>query len=226
MIEVCTRKGKVSLLSNEYVKYKGGRYSLRRLNNNIEFVIVINTRRRSVRGDIERIDHIIMQRKLLLQLKRGYCKNRLKDHFKIDEERGHIGFSFNRDSLWLRTRGFYKIDGECLENKIQGHDLTEEQKRGLRRELLERLLLCECKDRAEEIDEIIRVIDEQGDKTVFSAHFLPDLLKKICHKKYREFFLKYLEKIRFLEERVPSIYRRIVSKINAIEEWGLKRFYG
>ncbi|UCB45753.1 MAG: DNA adenine methylase [Spirochaetota bacterium] len=226
MIQVCARKGKISLLTNEYVKYRGGRQSLRRLNNNIEFVIIIDTERRSVKKDIERIDDVITHRKLLLQLKRGYCKSRLKNHFKINEESGCIGYSFNGSAIWLKTRGFYRIDGERVGKEIDGYDLNKKQKMELKRELIERLLLCECKDKTEEIDEVIRIIDEQGEDAVYFNSLLPDLLKKICHKKYQELFFQYLEKIRTLQERFPSIYRKIETKIDALEELGMKRFYG
>jgi adenine-specific DNA-methyltransferase len=225
MVRVCAQRGKINLLTNEYVKYRGGRQSLHRLNNNIEFVIIINTRARSSRGDIERIDDSIMQRKLLLQGRRSYCKNKLTRYFTIDEERGLIGFSFNGNSLWIRTRGFYRIEGESLERAIEEYGFSRVQKRKLRRALIERLRLCECGDRAEEIEEVIRLIVTKEDDALYFARFLPILLKKICHRKYKELFLAYLEKVRALEVKVPLVYRRISQKIDALEDLAHKRFY-
>jgi len=60
-----------------------------------------------------------------------------------------------------------------------------------KKKLLELLLLCECRDMAEEIDETIRVLDEREDSLQFITH-LPIALKKICHRKYRDLFYDYL----------------------------------
>ena len=75
---------------------------------------------------------------------------------------------------------------------------------------------------AEEIDETIRVLEEGGDES-FVSH-LPTAIKKICHRKYREIFYRYLEKIKLFGKQYPSLYSKIERRIADIEELGNRRF--
>ena len=217
MISICAERGKVSLVTDEYVKYRGGRQSLYHLNNNVEFVIIVDTTRRSVRRDLQRIDESILYRKLLLQAKKCYSRKRFEEYFRVAPVTSSIGFKEGGTDVTIGTRGLYRIDERSFESVVNA--LCGKAKK----KLLELLLLCECRDMAEEIDETIRVLDECDDSLQFITH-LPTALKKICHRKYRDLFYDYLRKIKLLRERHPSPYSRIEGKIAEIEDLGRKRF--
>lgn len=217
MISICAERGKISLVTDEYVKYRGGRQSLYRLNNNVEFVVIVDTTQKSVRRDLQRIDESILHRKLLLQAKKCYSRKKFEEHFRVDHVTTSIVFKEGGRDVTIGTRGLYRIDERGLESVVNALSGKAKKK------LLELLLLCECRDMAEEIDETIRVVDEEDDSLQFITH-LPTALKKICHRKYRDLFYYYLRKITLLRERHPCSYSRIERKIREIEELGRKRF--
>ena len=69
------------------------------------------------------------------------------------------------------------------------------------------------------------VTENRDDRQVFAA-LIPDILRKIAHRKYREIFMDSLTAIKGLERRIPAVYRRIAGKIDDIEELARKRFAG
>ena len=117
------------LVTNEYITYRGGRQSPYRLNNNIEFVVIVNTEKKSTGGDIAKIESRILHRKLLLQAKKAYSKERLKKLFDADPVTKSIMFREKNDTCLIDTNGFYKIDGRSLEKALEG--ISEEGMRGL-----------------------------------------------------------------------------------------------
>ena len=203
-------------MTDEYVKYRGGRQSLYRLNNNIEFVIMVDTTRKSVRNDIRRIDESILYRKLLLQARKCYSRNRLEEYFLTDPESSSIGIREEGIPVTIETKDLYRIDERSLESVARMLGSVKKKR------LLNLLLLCECKDISEEIDETIRVLEEGGDGS-FVSH-LPTAIKKICHRKYREIYYSYLEKIKLFGKRYPSLFSKIEGRIADIEELGKRRF--
>ncbi len=226
MISVCSKKGKVSLVTNEYVKYRGGKQSINRKNNNIEFIIIIDTQKKGARTDLEKIDDVIIGRKINLQVKKSYSREKLERFFQIDNIKKFIGFQTDNHTLWIRTKEFLKIDEQNLDLTIDRLYLSKALKRRIKRELIELLIRCECKDKAEEIDEIIKIIKEKSVDDLYFISLIPDLLKKIAHKKYRALFNIYLQKIKSLQYRFPYLYSRIETKMKDVEEVAYKRFNG
>jgi len=109
MISICADRGKVSLVTDEYVKYRGGRQSLYHHNNNVEFVIIVDTTRRSVRRDLRRIDESILYRNLLLQAKKCYSRKRFEEYFRVTPVTSSIGFKEGGRDVTTGTRGLYRI---------------------------------------------------------------------------------------------------------------------
>jgi adenine-specific DNA-methyltransferase len=228
LIDVCAKRGRVSLLTNEYVKYRGGRQSLYRLNNNIEFVIIVNTEKKSTSHDIAGIGRSILYRKLLLQAKKCYSRERLERCFDADLLSGRIIFAEGNDSCSIETERLFRIDGRSLETAVNA--ISQDG----RKNLYERLQCCECRDVEEQIEETIRAVVE--DKECDSAptnssptnssliRALPGSLKKICYKKYETLFFRCLARIKQLEVRCPASYERIEKKIMEVEALSKKRF--
>ncbi|MBN2323158.1 MAG: DNA adenine methylase [Spirochaetes bacterium] len=222
LIDLCAKRGMVRILTNEYVKYRGGRQSLNRLNNNIELVIIVNTEKKSTGRDIVKIERSVLYRKLLLQAKKCYSKKRLERYFDADPLSGRIRFTERDDSCSIETDRLFKIDEKSLETAIGA--LSESGKKTL----YDRLQHCECRDAAERIDETIRAVLEKKecDPASAAAHILalPGWLKKICYKKYETLYFRCLERIKQLEVLAPDSYARIAKKIMEVERLSRKRF--
>ncbi|MFW6181658.1 MAG: DNA adenine methylase, partial [Spirochaetota bacterium] len=182
LIRLCAARGKVSLHTNRYVTYRGGRQSARRQNNTIEFVAVIETGRRSSGADLRLVEDAIRERELSLQLKKSYRSAALEERFILDRERGSIGMQVDGATLWIRTRGLYTIDEPDLIGRVEALAVSPETKRRIRTQLLENLQQCECRDRTEELEELLGRA-ERGDGEELAC-LLPSVLRKIAHKKY------------------------------------------
>ena len=218
LIEICAERGKVSLVTNEYITYRGGRQSPYRLNNNVEFVVIVDTEKKSTGGDIAKIESRILYRKLLLQAKKAYSKERLKKLFDADPVTHSIMFRKKNDTCRIDTDGLYKIDGRSLEKAIEG--ISEEGMRGL----YDRLRCCECRDVAEQIEETVRIVLENEDGDSPHVRLLPALLKKICYRKYHDLYRRCRACIKTLQRRRPGSYARIAEKIREVEDLSVKRF--
>jgi adenine-specific DNA-methyltransferase len=226
LLSLCSDKGKIRLKTNEYIKYRGGKQSNYRLNNNIEFIIIIDTEGKTLPVDLEDIDHVVIDRELNLQLKKCYVEELLRSRFTIDEKKESIGFRNRGQTTWIRTRGFFRLDEGELAGKLQRPDLSSQATLRVKRSLYEKLRECECRDRAQELEEILRIVKKGGGDPQYFISQIPGILRKIAHKKYRVLFLNTLESIRALEKRIPAAYVKIAGKIEEVEQLARKRFSG
>ncbi len=226
LVKRCAERGRVSLVTNEYVKYRGGRQSISRLNNNIEFVLIVDTQRKAIPADIYTVYGVINGRNLNLQAKRMYSRELLKKYFLLDERNERIGFHFRERTLWIQTRGFLQITESGLYETIMGLDTSTTQKERLVTELTKSLAASQCRDKVHELDETIRALVCYRSGADYYASLLPNTLKKIAHKKYKAQFTRSLEKIRRLKEVRPDSYAKIERKIYDVEHLAYKRFSG
>ncbi len=226
LIDICAAHGKVSLLTDEYVKYRGGRQSIHRLNHNVEFIIVVDTTRKTILSDLEAIDETVTARKLNLQTRQSYAYDRLVQQFSIDREHEQLGFTVGNRTLWIGTRGFLKLNVPDLSRMIDRAGFKGGVRRKAKVELLRKLAWCQCMDRVEELQEVLGLVKESRDDCHLFAALIPDILRKIAHKKYREIFMQSLSEVKELERCIPDVYARITEKIDALEELAHKRFSG
>ncbi len=226
LITRCAERGRVSLATNEYVKYRGGRQSIGRLNDNIEFVIIVDTRKKSFPADIRKVHTVINGNKLNLQTKRIYSKKLLEKYFLIDEENKRIGFQAEGQTVWIQTRGFLKIVESDLYRTIGELDISASHKERLVTGLTKSLIASQCRDKVHELDETMRALVCCRNDADFFASLLPNTLKKIAHRKYRKQFAASLEKIRELKTVSPDSYAKIEHKILQVQRLACKRFSG
>ncbi len=226
LVTRCAERGRVALVTNEYVKYRGGRQSISRLNNNIEFVLIVDTQNKSIPADIHTVYGVINRRNLNLQAKRTYSRELLKEYFLLDEKNERIGFQVGERTLWIQTRGFLKITEYGLYEMIMELDTSTTQKERLVIELTKSLVFSQCRDKVHELDETIRALVYYRREADYYASLLPNTLKKIAHKKYKAQFTRSLEKIRQLKEVRPDSYEKIEAKICDVEHLAFKRFAG
>ena len=226
LIKLCASCGKVKLFTDEYIKYRGGRQSIHRLNHNVEFLILIDTAGHTVQSDLQAIDERVTERKLNLQTRCSYVRERLLKHFILDEAQERLGFALGDRTLWIETQGFLRLAETDLIGLIDRLDLTISRRRELKEKLLEALQQCQSVDRVEELQQVLLLVREGGYDQYLFAERIPDILRKIAHKKYREIFMESLAEIRGLELSSPKAFSRIAGKIDAVEELAKKRFEG
>jgi adenine-specific DNA-methyltransferase len=226
LMKLCAEKGKVELFTDEYVKYRGGRQSIHRLNHNVEFVIIINTVRRTVQSDLEEINERLTGRRLNLQTKRRYVKELLGESFTMDEKREAVGFVVEGRTVWIETQGFFVLKENDLCSLIDQYAYPVSKRREAKQRLLDALQRCQCRDRVEELQQLLMLLRERRKDGALFAAAVPGLLRKLAHKKYRQVFMESLEAVRDLQQDLPQLFSRIAGKIDEVEELAQKRFRG
>jgi adenine-specific DNA-methyltransferase len=226
LIDICARHGQVRILTGEHVKYPGGRQSIHRLSHNIEFLILTDRSAKTLAQDRAVIDDLIAARQLNLKLKHSYVRDRLQERFLMDEDSERIGCTIGTQILWFRTRGFLKVEEQDLNAPIERLALGADRARGVKRRLLADLEHATCRDRAEELSEVLRLVQEKRDDCAFFAAYIPGILRKIAHRKYRDLFTRSLKEIRILAQRRPAVYSSIAGRVDEVEKLAHRRFSG
>jgi len=217
LYEICCGKGRVSLVTDEYTTYRGGRQSLKRLNNNIELILIIDTNRKHKRSLAIRMRELLLRKNLRLQCKKHYRKVFLEREFELDESQQSIVFRNNGDTYVIPSKGFFRLQYASFLQDIPSSALSG---------LLAKLHACQCSDKEEELEELFRIIDSKAADKGYFIKLLPHTLKKIAHKKYKELFVKWAARIRKLEKTKPGLYKIIRGKMDEVEAVAEKRFSG
>jgi len=226
ILNICSEKGKLSIVTNEYIKYRGGKQSINRLNNNIEFILIIDTNNNTFLYNIEEIKDTIRNKRINIMLKKRYSKSRLKKLFKIDEINQSIGLPIYNSIFWIKTKDFFEIDDKSIAKRIDKLNLEKSLESKFKIELIEKLNKCQCNNKIDELDEILYLVKIKNNNSLYFISLIPDLLKKIAHKKYKDLFYIYLEKVKTLKATFPELYRTIGYKIDKIERLANTRFNG
>ncbi len=70
-----------------------------------------------------------------------------------------------------------------------------------------------------------KILSEKEDAAYYTKK-IPDTIRKFAHKKYKDKYHLWLERVKKLEESNPEIYTLIRDKINNLEMVAGKRFAG
>lgn len=216
---ICLKKGKVSIITNEYTTYRGGKKSNERQNSNIEFVLCIDTNAASSKEDVLELDSIFVKRKSSLLFKQNYFEEKLKKESAGFTDSSFI-FKLNDRKIEIQTDDFFSLkEPEDL------NSLTEDEF-NLLQEKLER---CACKTKEDELSEILRRIKSSPLGKNVKSRFrkmLPQVLKNLAHKKNRTAFYRWLNEIRALEttDETKAFYSAVKEKIDEVEAIAFKRF--
>lgn len=212
MREICTKRGRLSLVTNEYTTYRGGKQSNRRQNTNIEFILSIDTSRKSDEDSIREIDFILKRKKTLLLFKQKYSFSRLEDIADKILSKEKILFVAG---VKIQTKDFFTL--EIPENF---DDLNFDQLN----DLSEKLTNASCETKEEELSEILlRLNWTDSDKRTL-VKMIPQTLNKLANKKNEQSFVKWLPKIEELRKTNESLYGLISEKIERIKEIAERRF--
>ncbi|MBN1647139.1 MAG: DNA adenine methylase [Spirochaetales bacterium] len=206
MKELCSRKGRVDLITNEYIKYRGGRQSNSRLNRNIEFIISIDsgTKRKT---DDKRIDEIIERKKIQLLLGKYYRKTDLFRQFSCN------GNSISTEYLKMQTDNFFTLSEDQQKCQLSLRML---------RDLGDRLSRCVCTTREDELNEILirYANDSNGSSPLLT--YVPRILRKLAHRKYRKLFEQFID--RFREIGRKDLHTKLLRQLDELDAIAAKRF--
>ena len=214
MKRICLSKGYVSIVTSDYVKYRGGKQSNKRLNSDIEFILVIDTCRKSRKECEVNIDKVVLEKKVLLMLKRRYCCQRVKENFKIN---GAYGLKL---TLGSKTVEFESTDNFTLNLLTELESLSFEDLSAL----LTVLEKCVCSTKQEELEQLIELSQRPGANNKKYIRAIPATLKKFAQKKYRDLFYTMLSEVRLLDKKTPDLYALIKEKVDEVEQIATIRF--
>ncbi len=205
MMEICTKRGRLSLVTNEYTTYRGGKQSNRRQNANIEFILSIDTGKKSDEQSVREIDFILKKKKALLLFRQKYSFEKLKSVADkiIESEK-----KFFIEGLEIATKDLFTIEIP------EGFDSLCSERLGA---FSERLSACVCETKDAELEEILLRLGWADSDKRSLMKMIPMTLNKLANKKNAETFDFWLSKIEGLAESYPELYKLISAKIERIK---------
>ena len=214
MKDICTKKGKISIVTNEYTKYRGGKQSNNRLNTNIEFILTIDSEKKSTKYSLEKVESVINKKQILLMFRQRYSYSKILNHSSSIDGNDIVFNTGKRDIIIPSNCHFELFPTEEID------DLTINET-----DVLYKILSrCVCFNKEEELEEIIEKINGNTENNLYFIKLIPDTLKKLAHKKNKVRFYHWLNEIKEIESHHVELYSLIKEKILAIEELAVKRF--
>ncbi|OQY34388.1 MAG: hypothetical protein B6241_05230 [Spirochaetaceae bacterium 4572_59] len=214
MKDICRRKGRLKIVTNEYTKYRGGKQSNSRLNTNVEFILIVDTTVPSTPASMRKVDRVIGQNRLRLLFKNNFSREKLQEQAMTIGD-GKLVFKLIHKELEITSRDYFElIPPDNLD------DLSLDEIFLLSSKLQSSL----CLTKEEELNEILSKIDADPDRNLYFIRLIPDRLKKLAHKKNKNRFYHYLEEIRAIESHHRELYSLIKKRIDSIEQLAEKRF--
>jgi len=213
MKSICSHKGEIDIITNEYTKYRGGKQSINRLNKNIEFVLAIDTAGESTKYTIAKIDNVLAKKKLMLLFSKKYSLQKLQDNFIVDRKNKTI--KMRNPSLTIATKDLYELIPGAGTDNLEYHEINV---------LINKLERSLCQHKGEELQEALSKLEDGECDLLYFLKKIPDILKKFAHKKYKNTFYYWLGKVKEINDHHPELYPQIKNRIDSLEKLALKRF--
>ncbi|MFP4364595.1 MAG: DNA adenine methylase [Spirochaetia bacterium] len=212
MRDLCMKKGRIGIVTNEYTKYRGGKQSNSRVNTNIEFILTIDTGKVSTSPSIEQVESVINKKRILLLLKQKYSPRKLA---LCAEKIGNDCVEF---SLGTRKIALPGKNGFELKPVPEINTFTIEETEAF----FHLLSKCVCETKEEELEAILSILEDESTRDPqYYLRRVPDTLKKLAHKKNKDRYYTMLKKVKALP---GQLYEKIADKIVKVEEIAEKRF--
>jgi len=218
---IMSRMGRTELMGTDYVLYRGGKQSLFRNTHNLEYLLVLQKGRLSRAGDFSEVRRFLAAKRLSKLLKASYVPGRIRDEFAVQGDRVvlYSGEDGSRVDLPMRYHHLFAAEPD------------EELLGGMATPVLESLLVrlerARCRDRSEEAQMLMRILEEgavRGTDLRLLQDRLAGVLKKFAHRKYRELFEESCAAARRLVAAEPERYRRLGNRLEEIERVAQLRF--
>jgi len=232
LVELMSSQGRVELYGNEYVKYRGGKQSLFRQVHNLEFVLVLDRSASTSAVDRRRLERAVLASRLAVVMKRSFCPDKVRQAFSVKAGIPHyLPIRLHGKMMQLSMPHLYRFAPDAPEtigmiDPAVGISSSEDF-----RSLLEKLELCECADRGEEIQVLVNILRESSegggvDNPDWLQRRILWLLRKFAHRKYRHRFENALEELRTFGRSDPRRFARLVRGLEEVEELARARFEG
>ena len=211
MCRICMSKGLVSIVTNEYTTYRGGKQSNNRQNADIEFILCIDTAKKSNKQSEKEIQSIFLRKKLSLLFKQKYCKAKLKKN-GLTLHNNTVTVKLGSKELCITTDNYFTLTEPAEAGKLSQRQADR---------LYSVLSACTCQSKEEELKELIDIAKKTGLKNKHILKAIPHTLKKLASKKNQPIFYTWLKKIESLQSDYPQIYDFIsadISKLKSIAE--------
>ena len=213
MKDICTRKGRLSIVTNEYTKYRGGKQSNRRQNTNIEFILCIDTSRKSDSASLKAINALLERKKILLLFKQKFHEQSLRKAFPIASD-GSL--------LFYVGKRCYAIKSESL-FELYPPEGCETFSLAALRNLNDSLAPCVCLTKEEELGELLAKA-QAGSISTKLLKKIPATLKKLASRKNKDKYCFWLEKIEAFAADRPELYGVISAAMERIKAIAAERF--
>jgi adenine-specific DNA-methyltransferase len=227
LIELLSAQGRVELIGNQYVKYRGGKQSLSRRVHNLEFVLVLDRSSSTSPADRRRLETAVLISRLRVMMKRSFRPGQVRRLFAVPD-RDDLPVRLNGRTIHLSMPHLYRFSAEAaavLESALEAVALKD------LRSLVERLELCECADRLQEIHVLLEISSGSGghgdlrDEDWLQKRILW-LLRKFAHRKYRGDFERTLGELRSFCRRDPRRFAVLSLGLERVEALARARFAG
>lgn len=217
MERLCLQKGKVSIVTNEYTTYRGGKQSNSKATSNIEFILAIDTTKKSSSASSNSIEHVLSRKKLLLLFKNKYNASRLIA-YGCSFTNGILTVPLRKKKVEIPCRALFELS---VPDNI--HKYSINQIKALHNILSD----CSCATKLEELEEILKRLDSiyvnEQDK-IYLVKLIPNTLKKLAQKNSKLLFKSEILKIKSLKKTHSSLYALIEDKIKIVESLANVRF--
>jgi adenine-specific DNA-methyltransferase len=213
---ICREKGRVSIVTNEYTKYRGGKQSNSRKNENVEFVLAVETEETvgTTRIPGPSLETVLELRTVRLLFRNRFRREGLARNFELLPGGLLRARLADREAVIATQDYFELLPPEGLD-AYSARDLSV---------LGKKLKDSVCSTKAEELEELYERILAADTDPSYYLRLLPGVLKKLAHKKNKELFLFWLSKIRKLEERKPVDFTALRDTLEETARIARKRF--
>jgi adenine-specific DNA-methyltransferase len=215
LYELFAENGNVTLVTNDYIKYRGGRQSVLRQNYNIELLLLLERGRRNSYNSKKKIDRILIEKKIKVLMKQSFYPRKIKQVFSAN---GNNEIYFDGNIIPMNFYYEFNIVPDFLSALM--HERLKE--------LYNSLLTCACTNRKKEIDIVVRLLRNNlniKQRKIFSKKVLW-LLKKFAFKKYKVDFILCVSRIKELIKKEPINFKLIENGLYSIEDIAYSRFIG
>ena len=213
------KHGGIELFSNDYVKYRGGKQSIRREVHNMEMLVIVDRGHTTDGKQKHDVERHLREREIRMLLKQSFDPQRIEAVFRHDPEA--IYFASENDAEFrLAMMHLYRFKG-LPESLCRLSDTELDQ---LRVKLVE----CICVDRQEELRVVVSVLRtrlSEAERRWYSRRALW-LLRKFAFRKYRDQFWAELIWLKQLTEMEPSLFGRLCEGLAELERLARLRFEG
>jgi hypothetical protein len=174
MLEIISGKGKVDIVTSEYVKFRGGKQSLTNEIRNIEFILVVDTTKKSDSSDIERIQSMLTQNRVSLLMKKT-INPILAESIGFEYRNKISKKNLNIEKILVKVYDDVMVEYHINKNKIVNNIKNAEKIMKLPNKVLEKVL-----------GDLEYITDMTKEDEIYLS--LNELNKNFCREKYDDAF--------------------------------------